>query len=102
MAEETPRESKGAGLSEFRDRIRASQVEVKGLTVEDFESAIGKQVFIHDSHQLEQVGRCIYCTDCNVRVCQGQLSAEYIEHHPPKPKPRKETSADRMRERWNK
>jgi hypothetical protein len=40
----------------------------------------------HKDHELEQVGRCIYCNDCGTRVCQGQLSKEYIAAHPHKPK----------------
>ncbi len=101
MAEETPRESKGAGLSKLRDRIRVQQSGPR-LTPQQVFEALQKHFGAHDDHHLEQVGRCIYCTDCNVRVCQGQLSEEYKKAHPPKPKPRKETSADRMRERWNK
>lgn len=27
----------------------------------------------HEPHRWEQVGACVYCTDCNVRLYQGDL-----------------------------
>ena len=88
-------------MSELRDRIRARQSGPKP-TEEEIAEAYLKSWLEHDKHQFEQVGRCIYCTDCNVRVGQGQLSEEYKKAHPPKPKPRKKTSVDEMLERWGK
>lgn len=29
----------------------------------------------HASHKWSQVGRCVYCDDCNVRLYQGKLPA---------------------------
>jgi hypothetical protein len=29
---------------------------------------------VHATHRLEQVGPCVYCADCNVRLYQGRVS----------------------------
>jgi hypothetical protein len=54
----------------------------------------------HYPHTWRQVGRCVYCDDCGVRLYQGRLPADRKQ---PKPKPRPEPeSTKRMRQRWGK
>lgn len=30
----------------------------------------------HDEHEQKQVGPCVYCVPCNVRLYQGKLNKE--------------------------
>ena len=53
----------------------------------------------HAPHKWKQVGRCVWCHDCNVRLYQGTLPADRREPKRQAPEPRATTE---MRARWGK
>jgi hypothetical protein len=54
---------------------------------------------LHEAHTWKQVGRCVYCDDCQERLYQGRLPAERKPARRPPPEPAATTE---MRSRWNK
>ena len=86
-------------MSELTDRIRARQAGAVKLTNEQIIEAIDRPIREHGEHPWEQIGRCVYCGPCQVRLYQGRIP----EGHPVAPRrPPGPTEADRMRERWDK
>jgi hypothetical protein len=58
----------------------------------------------HDEHTWTQIGRCVYCADCNQRLYQGTIpathtkvraSSRWVEASDP-------SATRNMRERWGK
>ena len=58
-------------MSELRDRIRAQQAGAERLTPQQIMEALERPFREHEGHAFEQVGRCVYCHDCGVRLYQG-------------------------------
>jgi hypothetical protein len=54
---------------------------------------------IHEAHTWEQVGRCVYCTDCGERLYQGYLPKDRRQ---PRRTPAEPKSTQEMRARWGK
>jgi hypothetical protein len=52
----------------------------------------------HDNHAWQQVGRCVYCHDCNQRLYQGKIPSDHTKVY------RKASSTPKanrdMRTRW--
>jgi hypothetical protein len=66
--------------------------------------AIAAQIKSHDDHTWTQIGRCVYCSDCNQRLYQGTIPAthtkvkalsRWVEASDP-------SATRKMRERWGK
>ena len=45
----------------------------KKLTNKQIAELFMAQITAHDSHNRKQVGPCVYCADCNLRLYQGKL-----------------------------
>lgn len=52
----------------------------------------------HGSHPWHKVGRCVYCGPCHARLYTGDIPKDHEIYVPPK----KPSSADKMRAKWNK
>lgn len=39
-------------------------------------TALFEEIARHEDHTWEQVGRCVYCVDCNQRLYQGRVPPE--------------------------
>jgi|SRR5215471_2140501 len=50
----------------------------------------------HMEHEWEQLGRCVWCWPCGVRLYQGRVP----DDHPMHVRVRGRSMADQMRERW--
>jgi hypothetical protein len=67
--------------------------------IEQAWAAFDRMLAEHEEHDWRQVGRCVYCQSCDVRLYQGTLPA----NRKPKPQPRREPAATtEMRKRWAK
>jgi hypothetical protein len=69
------------------------------MKTEDIAKALDEMFAFHMPHRWKQVGRCVYCDDCGVRLYQGTLPADRREprRQPPEPK-----ATTEMRARWGK
>lgn len=45
----------------------------KPLNIDEILKAIDDQIGVHQEHFWKQVGRCVYCSDCNVKLYQGSI-----------------------------
>jgi len=67
--------------------------------MEDAWKAFDNMLAEHQEHEWRQIGRCVYCQPCNVRLYQGTL--------PPNRKPKRSAPVEppattEMRKRWGK
>jgi hypothetical protein len=55
----------------------------------------------HDEHTWEQIGRCVYCADCQTRLYQGRIPTSHtqVRRRRQGQEPKSTTA---MRERWGK
>jgi hypothetical protein len=84
------------GVSERTDRIRARQAGVNP-TNEEIAHALFDFIAEHEDHPWRQVGRCVYCGPCGVRLYQGTIPKD----HPIAPAPpRRDDPATEMLRRW--
>jgi len=67
-----------------------------GQAVEAFFAEIAE----HDDHAWQQVGRCVYCHDCGLRLYQGTMPKSHEKVYVPSPRTPKATQE--MRARWGK
>jgi len=75
-------------VSELTERIRAQQAGVSELTNEQIIEAIDKHFREHQDHAWHQVGRCVYCGPCGVRLYQGKIPEDHevwVDRRPRKP-----------------
>ena len=58
----------------------------------------------HDAHTWTQIGRCVYCADCNERLYQGTIPPSHARVKTPRrwDEPVNPAATRNMRERWNK
>jgi hypothetical protein len=91
-------------MSELGDRIRAQQASALPMTVAEISEALWLAIMAHDEHEWEQVGRCVYCHDCGVRLYQGTIPPSHTavqvkteRDYAVNPK-----AGDEMRKRWGK
>jgi hypothetical protein len=57
----------------------------------------------HDQHTWMQIGRCVYCVDCNKRLYQGTIPQSHEKVKAPRRAWTADPSATRkMRDRWGK
>lgn len=68
------------------------------LTIEDIMEALPWRG--HEDHLWEQVGRCVYCVDCELRLYQGRIPLDHTKaiERPARWTDTKATNA--MRNRW--
>jgi len=89
-------------VSALTDRIRAAQQAGVGrLTNAQIVEALERPSKEHGDHKWHQVGPCVWCGPCGVRLYQGTMPKD----HPVWCEPiqqRRATDADKMRERWGK
>jgi len=69
------------------------------VSIEEAWAAFDSMLAEHAAHEWRQIGRCVYCQPCNIRLYQGTL--------PPERKGRKRApvepaSTTEMRARWGK
>lgn len=76
----------------LRDRIRANQAGVRELTPQQIAEALERPFREHGEHPWHQVGRCVYCGPCGVRLYQGTMPPDHEVYRPP----RKPSVGDRM------
>jgi hypothetical protein len=62
--------------------------------------AMFSELVRHEEHTWEQVGRCVYCVDCDQRLYQGSIPESHTnvkrrQYGPINPKATRD-----MRERW--
>jgi hypothetical protein len=69
------------------------------LMMEKALQALDDLLTAHEAHTWEQVGRCVYCADCAVRLYQGRLPKNKV---PPRRLPPEPKTTTEMRARWNK
>lgn len=67
--------------------------------LEEFPEYIRETVEPHLDHAWKQVGRCVYCGPCNVRLYDGRIPQDHPQLVPPKRSSSPTTEA--MRARWN-
>lgn len=65
--------------------------------VEKFLNAFNEHLDLHEAHTWEQVGRCVYCADCQERLYQGYLPKD---RRPQKRAPSTPKATREMRQRW--
>jgi hypothetical protein len=58
----------------------------------------------HDQHFWTQIGRCVYCADCNKRLYQGTIPDSHEKVQAPRrwDEARDPAATRTMRERWGK
>lgn len=60
------------------------------------------QVFVdHEDHTWKQIGRCVYCHDCDMRLYQGRIPKDHTNVATAR-KQREPSTTTEMRARWNK
>ena len=62
--------------------------------------SIEQHIAPHMDHPWEKIGRCIYCGPCGTRLYQGTIPRGHPIFDTPKPK--RQSQADQMRDRWGK
>lgn len=55
----------------------------------------------HADHCWEQVGRCVYCVDCNTRLYQGHIPPDHTNVKERSYNTGTPKSTREMRARWN-
>lgn len=82
------------------DEVRRRQQGVENLDEAAVAAALYEMLDAHQAHPWHQVGRCVFCGPCNVRLYQGTVPAD----HPRwvKPFDRSKDPASRMLDRWGK
>lgn len=56
----------------------------------------------HAGHVWEQVGRCVYCHDCGLRLYQGRIPASHTNVYRRSAGSSSPRATDEMRRRWGK
>ena len=69
------------------------------MSVEDAWKAFDRMLTEHQEHEWRQIGRCVYCQPCNVRLYQGTLPKD---RKPAPSRPVEPSATTEMRKRWGK
>jgi len=69
------------------------------MSMEDAWKAFDSMLAEHEEHEWRQIGRCVYCQPCNVRLYQGTLPKSRKPLPTKMPEP---TATTEMRARWGK
>jgi len=85
-------------VSALTDRVRAQQAGVQRLTPEQIREALERPFKEHGDHPWHQIGRCVYCGPCGVRLYQGTMPPDHEVYK----RPYQPTAADEMLKRWGK
>lgn len=69
------------------------------MSIQDAWKAFDDMLASHEGHQWKQIGRCVYCHDCDVRLYQGTIPRGQLQH---RQVPREPKATTEMRKRWGK
>lgn len=84
-------------------RLRAQQVGAATMTPYEAAEALLAHIQPHEDHTWEQVGRCVYCVDCDARLYQGTVPSDHAKVRRRSWSDASDPAAtNAMRERWGK
>lgn len=86
-------------MTDFKERLarlREQQQNAPKLSLDDIARSISAQLNPHIDHPWVQVGRCVICGPCGVRLYQGTIPDDHVVYVPPPPR----SLLTEFRSRW--
>jgi hypothetical protein len=94
--------SSSSDIATRLQRIRRDQGDATSAapTPEQAWAAVAEMVAEHAEHTWYQLGRCVYCRDCNRRLYQGTIPETHREVCSAPRRQADSGASARMRQRW--